>query len=168
MKRILSLLLALCLLIALGACAAQPAESPEPSADAEDSRSAADIWAAVQEQLPADSLPAFMELDAAGLESYYGLTEAQVESFVCQFPMMNVSASEILIAKCVPGQEETVKAGAEKRQADLVETWANYLPAQLELVENYHLVQEGQWLLFVVAEQADTVESAFLEAVRAA
>lgn len=164
MKKLIACVLSAALFVLCCACAAPGGNAPSDSPEA-DSRSAADIWSAMQESVDPEGLPAFMELDAAGLESYYGLTEAEVESFVAQVPMMNVSATEIFIAKCVPGQEDAVKAGAEKRQADLLETWGSYLPAQLELVENYHLVQEGQWLLFVVAEQAEVIEEAFRTAV---
>ena len=56
---------------------------------------------------------------------------------------------------------DTVKAGIAKRQADLVEQWKQYLPAQLELVENYKLVTNGNYVMFAVTEYADDVVSIF-------
>ena len=76
-------------------------------------------------------------------------------------PMMNVQATEFFVAKAAAGQVETVKAAAVKRQADLDATWSHYLPAQYELVQNYKLVVNGDYVLFVVAENAQAAVDAF-------
>ena len=158
MKKIFALLLAAALLCSLCACGTK-------SDVQADTRSAADIWQAMQAGIDPDDLPYLEEVDAQVLESFYGLTEAQAASFLCLFPQMNVIATEILIVKCVPGQEQSVLSAAEKRKSDLIETWQNYLPEQLALVEDARIVQSGQWLLFVVADQADAIEAAFIQAV---
>ena len=56
---------------------------------------------------------------------------------------------------------DAVKAAVEKRQADLVQQWSQYLPEQLELVENYQLVTSGNYILFAISEQADAAVTAF-------
>ncbi len=158
MKKVFAFLLAAALLCSLCACGTKPAAQ-------EDTRSAADIWQAMQAGIDPDDLPYLEEVDAQVLENFYGLTEAQAASFLCLFPQMNVIATEILIVKCVSGQEQAVLSAAEKRKSDLIETWQNYLPEQLALVEDARIVQSGQWLLFAVAGQADAIEAAFTQAV---
>ena len=162
MKKHIALLLAVALLCLCCACGASGA----PDTPAEDTRSAADVWEAMQEGIDTENMPSFEELNAESLENFYGLTDAELESFVCQFPMMNVIASEIFVGKCVSGQEAAVKAGVEKRHADLKETWGSYLPEQLALVEDARIVQNGVWTLFVVSDQADAIEAAFNEATK--
>ena len=49
----------------------------------------------------------------------------------------------------------------EARQAALQSQWSQYLPAQLELVENYKLVTNGDYILFAVTEYADDVVNDF-------
>ena len=57
--------------------------------------------------------------------------------------------------------DETVKAAVEKRQDDLEAQWSQYLPEQLELVQNYKLVTNGNYILFAVSEYADEAVTAF-------
>ena len=101
MKKVFAFLLAAALLCSLCACGTKPAAQ-------EDTRSAADIWQAMQAGIDPDDLPYLEEVDAQVLENFYGLTEAQAASFLCLFPQMNVIATEILIVKCVSGQEQAV------------------------------------------------------------
>ena len=49
----------------------------------------------------------------------------------------------------------------EKRQADLVEQWSTYLPEQLELVQDYKLVTNGNYVLFAISYEAAQMETIF-------
>ncbi len=183
MKKIIAILLAAAMLVALFcACGKNdaPVNSAEPEADAidppvnsaepeeapVDERSAADIWAVVQESIDMNNMPGFTELDAETFNGFYGLDDSALESYVCQFPTMIVHATEIFIGKCVEGEEATVMGGIERRQQALVDTWSNYLPDQFALVEDARIVRNGQWVLFCVSEQADAIEEAFNAATK--
>ena len=76
-------------------------------------------------------------------------------------PEISVQATEFFIAEVKEGKMDAVKAAVEKRQADLVQQWSQYLPEQLELVENYQLVTSGNYILFAISEYADQAVSAF-------
>ena len=76
-------------------------------------------------------------------------------------PAISVQATEFFIAEVKDGKMDAVKAAVEKRQADLVQQWSQYLPEQLELVENYQLVTSGNYILFAISEHADQAVSAF-------
>ena len=56
---------------------------------------------------------------------------------------------------------DTVKAGVERRQADLEAQWSTYLPEQLELVQNYKLLTSGNYLFFAISYEADQVAQIF-------
>ena len=75
--------------------------------------------------------------------------------------MMSVQATEFFIAKVKDGKLDAVKSALEQRQKDLEEQWSQYLPAQLELVQNYKLVSNGNYILFAVSESAPDAVSAF-------
>lgn len=102
-----------------------------------------------------------MSLTDSDLSSLYGLDSSSVEGFVGKVPMMNVKATEYLVVKAVSGKAETVKNGMLKRQADLDATWKQYLPEQYELVKNYKLVTNGDYVLFAVGENAQAAVDAF-------
>ena len=114
-----------------------------------------------------DALPAFMDevpLDVLG--QLYALTSDDIDSFVLKTPMMNVQATEIFIAKVKPGRMDAVREAVTARQKALDQTWSMYLPAQYELVQNYKTAEKGDFFLFVVAEDADGVVSAFESAIQ--
>lgn len=131
----------------------QPAESA-PAADL----SAEDIWNAVS---AGRELPSFMDLDDGLLSDLYGIDAGDLDSFVAKIPMMNVHATEFFIAKVKSGKMDAVKDGIAKRQADLTEQWSSYLPEQLELVQNYKLAESGDYVMFAIYEDADSVVKAF-------
>ena len=120
-----------------------------------------DVVQAIWNEIAKQELPSAMDGDAAILSQFYGIDAGDLESYVLKIPMMAVHATEFFIAEVKDGKMDAVKAGVEKRQADLVAQWSQYLPDQLELVENYKLVTSGNYILFAVSEHADAAVSAF-------
>ena len=106
-------------------------------------------------------IPSLTDLDDATLTALYGIDPADLDSYLCKMPMVNVQATEFFIAKVKDGKMDTVKAAVEKRQDDLEAQWSQYLPEQLELVQNYKLVTNGNYILFAVSEYADEAVTAF-------
>ena len=128
----------------------EPSQEPAPSeAPAGESKVQA-AWTAISDR----ELPFFQDLDDDLLSDFYGVDPADLVEYICKIPFMNTQATEFFIAQVQPGKMDTVKAALEKRQADLAEQWAQYLPDQLELVENYQLVTNGDYILFAIADCA--------------
>ena len=125
---------------------------PEPAVDVVQS-----TWDAISQY----ELPSMMDADADILSQFYGISADDLVEYVCKMPLMAVHATEFFIAQVKDGKMDAVKAGVEKRQADLYQQWSQYLPDQLELVENYQLVTSGNYILFAVSEYADEAVSAF-------
>lgn len=138
---------------------AQP--SPTPAVEPETPAPQVDVVQAIWNEIAKQELPSAMDGDAAILSQFYGIDAGDLESYVLKIPMMAVHATEFFIAEVKDGKMDAVKAGVEKRQADLVAQWSQYLPDQLELVENYKLVTSGNYILFAVSEHADAAVSAF-------
>lgn len=121
------------------------------------------LWTSIEETV---ELPSMMELDDTTLKDVYGIDAADLESYVARIPLMNVHATEFFIAKVKDGKMDTVKEAIAKRQADLVTVWEQYLPEQYELVQNYKLETEGNYVLFCVSAQADEVVGLFQDAAK--
>ncbi|MGN8876399.1 DUF4358 domain-containing protein [Pseudoflavonifractor sp. HCP28S3_F10] len=115
------------------------------------------IWTDISK----NELPTLTDLDADLLSSIYGIDAGDLEEYICKMPLMNVQATEFFIAKVKDGKMDTVKKALQAHQADLEEQWSQYLPAQLELVQNYKLVTSGSYVLFAVTEYADSAVTAF-------
>ena len=119
------------------------------------------LWASMEENL---ELPMMMELGDDELDFLYGINADDLESYVVRVPMMNVHATEFFLAKVKEGKLDTVKEALENRQAALEQQWSMYLPDQYALVQNAKLVTNGNYVLFCVSEDADSVVSLFNEA----
>ena len=100
-------------------------------------------------------------MDDATLSAMYGINASDLEEYVCMMPLMGVHSTEFFIAKVKDGKMDTVKAGIAKRQADLDAQWSQYLPEQYELVKNYKLVTNGNYVLFAISEYADDAVTIF-------
>lgn len=132
----------------------QPTPTPEPEPQVDVVQS---TWNAISQY----ELPSLMDVDADTLSALYGISSDDLVSYVCKMPALAVHATEFFIAEVKEGKMDTVKAAVESRQAALVQQWSQYLPEQLELVENYQLVTSGNYILFAVSEYADEAVSAF-------
>lgn len=144
----------------------KPAESSKPSATpaptpTPESKPETDVVASVWNDISALELPSMTELDDSLLSSLYGIDAADLVSYECYMPLMDVHATEFFVAEVKDGKMDTVKAGIAKRQADLDTQWSQYLPEQYELVKNYKLVTNGNYVLFAIGEQADQAVSIF-------
>lgn len=107
------------------------------------------------------SLPNLTAMDDATLSAMYGINASDLEEYVCMMPLMGVHSTEFFIAKVKDGKMDTVKAGIAKRQADLDAQWSQYLPEQYELVQNYKLVTNGNYVLFAISEYAGDAVTIF-------
>ena len=140
--------------------------SPTPTADVgDDGQDSGEvtpeaIWNDIYEQY-GDTFPVTESVPADVLKDIAGIDPEKLESFVFQFPMMNVSASEFFIGKCKEGQFESVKEEVMAHQAALAEQWGQYLPEQLKLVENYVLETADNYIFFAVAEKAEDAAEIF-------
>ncbi len=159
-KRLIAIVTVFVLAVALVGCqSAAPETKKDPS----------EVVASINKEFMekhADQLPAFMELDAETLQGMYGIEPEWVTAFVCQFPMMNVHATEIFVAHVADGQMDNVKKAIEDRKASLDATWSMYLPAQYELVQNSVTEVSGNYILFAVTEHADSIKEIFAKATK--
>ena len=138
--------------------ASKPSATPTPTPDTKPQTDVvATVWAGISKL----ELPSLMAVDDATLSALYGISASDLVSYQCHMPMMAVHATEFFVAEVKDGKMDAVKAGIAKRQADLVAQWSQYLPDQLELVENYKLVTSGNYILFAVSEHADAAVTAF-------
>ena len=153
-NRLFALILASAMILSLlAACGGKKTEAKDVDLS--------ELWTSMEENL---ELPAMMELDDDALDFLYGMDAADLESYVGRIPMMNVHATEFFMAKVKDGKLDTIKEALENRQANLEQQWSMYLPDQYALVQNAKLVTNGNYVLFCISEDADSVVNLFNEA----
>lgn len=148
-------LIALCAVLALTTLAAC-GKKGEAFADVP----TADILAAMKDALGED-MPMMGEIDAATLESLYGIKASDVAEFSGTMAMINVRADELIVFKAKDGKTDDIKAAIEKRKTDLDSVWSQYLPDVYEYVKNAQVVEKGDYVLFVVLPDAQKAVDAF-------
>lgn len=140
----------------------KPLETQTPAPDPTEAPAGTSKVQAVWEAIATRELPFFDDsLDDQILADFYGIDPADLVEYVWKMPFMNTQATEFFIAQVQPDKMDTVKTALENRQAALEEQWSQYLPDQLELVKNYKLVTNGDYIMFAVTEYADEVVTEF-------
>ncbi|WP_066301385.1 DUF4358 domain-containing protein [Bacillus sp. FJAT-29937] len=100
--------------------------------------------------------PAFMELEEVQVKESYYINPNLLEEYIIQMPLMNVTSNELSILKLKDKKDlETVKSALEKRAADAIRNFENYLPDQYENAKNYKIVTNGNYMLFVISEESE-------------
>lgn len=131
----------------------EPSETPAPSGDA----AVSDIWAAIEASA---EFPSLMDVNDTILSDLYGIdVGTDLVEFVGKMPLMSAHVTEFLIAKVAAGRMDAVKDACEARAETL--KGGNLYPSTVELVENYKLIANGDYLLFCIAENADQVVEIF-------
>jgi len=133
--------------VLLAACSNDEPETVEPTLTANEM---------VDEMLAKIEQPMMMELTGEQVQEVYNIAPEKLADYAIRIPMMNVKSNEIAILKVkdtadVPAVEEAVK----QRAATVQQQFETYLPDQYENAKNYKLVTKGNYVLFVISDQAD-------------
>lgn len=110
----------------------------------------------IDEMLAKVEQPMFMEVTADQVKEIYNIDPEKLEDYAIRIPMMNVKANEIAILKVKDAADVSMVEEAVKQRAENVQKqFETYLPDQFENAKNYKLVTKGNYVLFVISDQAD-------------
>lgn len=91
----------------------------------------------------------------------YGVPEGSLEQGIAFFPMIT-SPDTVILGKLAEGADvEAVKAAFETYRKNQEDTFSWYLSQNLPKVQNARTVVDGDYILFVIAENPDAAEEAF-------
>ncbi|MBR3244801.1 MAG: DUF4358 domain-containing protein [Parasporobacterium sp.] len=99
-------------------------------------------------------------------KKYYGLNAADFEDVLYYAPVSNMDAEELLVVKLKSvDQQELLTEAILKRQADKEQSFEGYAPEQYALAQNYILDPQGNYILFVIDPDAESIDAAFANAL---
>ena len=101
----------------------------------------------------ASGAAANMKLSAEDM-TYFDLLPEYFEEVAALFPM-NISPDTVLVGKVAEGKLEDVEAALEAYRQSREDTFSWYLPQNLPKVQDARLEVEGDYILFLIAENAD-------------
>lgn len=94
----------------------------------------------------------------------YGFQADYMTEGVAFLPMM-ISPDTLILGKLGEGKEEAMKECLEAFRKNQEETFSWYLSQNLPKVENAQFVTEGDWFMFLIAENVDETVEQFKAAV---
>ncbi|MBC5580238.1 DUF4358 domain-containing protein [Anaerofilum sp. BX8] len=154
MKKLCSLLLALCTLAVLATGCGKDAETKQYNLG--------DVMDAIEAVAPV-AMPA--DMDDEFLTSMYGLDMADVEEYKGKYSNVNISTDEILILKAAKGKTDAVKEACEARQKAKADQFAMYLEDQAIKAQNGRIVVKGDYVIFVIAGDSVRIADGEVDAV---
>ncbi|MGE7021921.1 DUF4358 domain-containing protein [Solibacillus cecembensis] len=154
MKKIMVIMLTMVLAIVVSACSGNKSSTTDDkTAHIEASHSAKEMTEKMVKEV---EQPALMELTAEDLKNLYNLDAAKLEDFSVRIPMMNVKSNEIAIFKVKdPNDVAEVVAAIKVRAENAMKPFEQYLPDQYENAKNHKIITKGNYVLFVISDQAD-------------
>ena len=112
----------------------------------------------ISSQPPFNEL-ATMDITIENLSTLFNINVDEVEEVVGKMAMMNVQASRYFIIKATDGAVDSIKAQVEEYGNSYEQQWETYLPEQYELVKQRKIGVKGNYVYFIVAENAQDLEA---------
>lgn len=108
-----------------------------------------------------------MRMDGQQLAETYQIPADAFEQVIAFFPMIT-NPDTLILGKLAEGADvEAVKTALEAYRQQQEDTFSWYLSQNLPKVQDARVVVEGDWFLFLIAEDADAGEAAFHSFVEA-
>lgn len=97
----------------------------------------------------------------------FGLNAAEYDGVVLFSPKSNMDAEELLIVKLASEkQAEELLESIENRVTSRMNVFDGYAPDQYDLCKKAVIDHQGNYVLYVVHENADSVDAAFKQALK--
>ena len=105
-----------------------------------------------------------MDIKSDFFDDNYGIDKSILKCYGVRVPIGDESASECAVFQVKNKKDiDKVEAGIKKRSKILKDIWSKYNTDQYELVKSSKVVTEGNYVLFVVSQNADKIEENFKE-----
>lgn len=139
------------ILTLLTGCSSKDTTSKEPSIDEIDQNINDDV-----------DISNMVESDSDKLEKLYDIDIDKVENFKLYTAKTNIEANELLILK-VKNEEDIgdIKEDINDRIESQTNSFKDYLPDEYFLIEKHVLKSNGNYIIFIICEEAEKIESLF-------
>lgn len=112
--------------------------------------------------------PAVMiEADETALRKQFGFNARDLGNFIYFQPKSSMDASEILVIQAKSQSEaQAMESIVDLRRTTNEATFRNYRPDQANILERSHLRTQGEYLIFISAENVTEIKAALDQAFR--
>lgn len=126
-------------------------------------RSFEEVSAAVEASLDTEAL---VKMDTQALKRYYGLNSADYEGVLFYSSEFSISAEEVLLLEVRQEQQvQEVRDAIARRLESRKDTFEEYAPQQVQLVEEAQVQVRGKFIFLVISPEAETYVSTFADSL---
>lgn len=91
-----------------------------------------------------------------------GLNLEDVEEGIIKFPMINLQVDSVFLLKAKDSSKlPDLKASLEKYIENQRKAFENYVPQNLEVINNHVLKEEGNYIILIISHEVEKIEEAF-------
>lgn len=128
----------------------------------ENSKSTPTVKEMVDAMLSKVEEPSLMELGDDQIKDFYNIDPAMLEEYSVRIPLMNVKTNEVSLLKVKNEKDlDAIKEGLRLRAEAVQKQFEHYLQDQYENAKNYRIIVNGNYVLFLITDNADELETAF-------
>ena len=100
-------------------------------------------------------------------KKHYGFNARDYDGVILYSPISNMDAEELLLVKLKSEEQaDELVASVEKRLESQMNIYEGYAPPQYELCRNAVIDLQGNFLLYVVHEDADRIDEVYRQALK--
>lgn len=105
-------------------------------------------------------------IDENAMKTSYNMDFSNFDEYYGRIPRANTHATSVIGVKVKNGKKADTRAELMKYQAAMEKNFERYLPDQYDMVKDYRIIENGDYMILVIAENADDVETAFGKAFK--
>lgn len=105
-------------------------------------------------------------MDEQTMKTAYDMDFSYFDEYYGRIPLKNTHATSVIGVKVKDGKKAEARAELMKYQAAMEKNFERYLPDQYDLVKDYRIIENGDYMVLVIADNADDIETAFGEAFK--
>lgn len=91
-----------------------------------------------------------------------GLNLEDIEEGIIRYPMMNLQVDSVILLKAKDSSKlPELKTSLEKYIEDQKKAFENYVPQNLEVINNHVLKEEGNYIILIISHEVEKIEEAF-------
>lgn len=106
------------------------------------------------------------EMDENTMKTAYDMDFSYFDEYYGRIPQKNTHATSVIGVKVKDGKKAEARAELMKYQAAMEKNFERYLPDQYDLVKDYRIIENGDYMVLVIADNADDIETAFGDAFK--
>ena len=106
------------------------------------------------------------KMDENTMKTAYDMDFSYFDEYYGRIPQKNTHATSVIGVKVKDGKKAEARAELMKYQAAMEKNFERYLPDQYDMVKDYRIIENGDYMVLVIADNADDIETAFGDAFK--